>query len=836
MGVRTNLRNYCNKTWKTVVEDLDTDISVGLTEEESKIRRSKFGDNEIKLQKFNSNVKAYIKSFLKVYLLIELIVCVFLFVDGNIFLGYVSAVVLLTNIFEKFVRTFQKQKETTMLQKINSITATVLRDGRQRVVKASELVKGDIVYFEKRSLIPADMRIIEANNIKVDEKNITGENFIKDKYESKITSLVYNLGEMKNILFKGSVIKEGEGFGVVIQTGDSTQLGKLLAMLIYASISKHILEGKIEKNLGKIMTVLCCMAISIFFIINRYEGSFENMTVALFVISTIPIGLLMSIISFLLKKDLSKDGIELINMSTLDYINDIEVIFLDKIGSITEEKMIVKKVYANDKLYNEEEMDYENDLTIKRLIDITLLSNNASYNIENDSGDGDLSEIAYLSLAARKKAYKSIVNGKHPRIFDIPMDSEEHIFTTVNKYKSGCRANVKGNVDAVIEKCTHIMIDGTEREITEDDKEILKAIDYNLSIEGLTIQAVAFRNFTYKPSTSENIESNLVFVGIIALENPFIEDAKKQIADIKRRGIVPILFTEDNMIAASTIGKSANFIADNNGVISGVELDSLTKEELISVLERVRVFSRVTPEIKGKIVALFTKDDYNIAASGETLGDLPSLSLAKVGIGKGMAPKTVKMISDVFIKKNYMQGFLKLFDISKQFKKSVVRALKILTAITIAQVLAINGYSFLNKDTLDFTIFIILNFIIVGPISIFNIMGNGKVVELKKLVLRTIVWTVVPLVCTFGLGYGAGEVFLLSLGGVFLEYTLMDSSIKIKNNKEVILLIVSIFLWIMGFGTLFLVHTPIIGLFNIVSVIISFIVYTVFELFIRRWK
>lgn len=831
------MNKYCNNSWRTVVDVLKTDIYKGLTEKESKIRKRKFGNNIVELPKSNNGIKVYVKPLFRLYILIELISCIFLLLNKRFLFAYIVLAIFIINI-SKVLKDIRKvHKESQLLLNLNKATCTVLRDRREKIIMSSDVVRGDIIYFKKDSLIAADIRIIEAKDIKVDEKNITGENFLKDKYESKINSSVSNLGEMHNILFKGSVIKEGEGFGVAIEIGNSTQLGKLLSMLTHANTNKHGLGQKIEKNLGKVMAILCIAAISLFFIFNKYESSLNNMMVQLFIISSIPVKTLISISSYLLKKDLNKEGIELINMSTLQYINDLEIIFLDKVGAITQEKVIVSKAYVNNKIYEEEELDYKEDEAVKRLIDISLLSNNAFYNIDNDTGVGQLIDVAYLRLAARKKAYKSVIDSKHIRLFDILMDSQEQIFTTVNKHKNGFRANTRGNVDIILEKCTHIFIDGAEREILEQDKKSIKGINYNFSTEGLTVEALAFRNFSYKPSPSENIESNLIFIGLMAHENLFVDSVRDQIEDIRSRGIVPILFTEDNIISATTIGNKAGFIKDSSGVISGVELDSLTKEELINVLEKVRVFSRVNPEIKSKIIGLFTKDNYNVAVAGETLGDVPSISLAKVGIGKGKAPKAVKKVCDVFIRENYMNGFLKLFDISRDFKKGISRELNIVFFIILSQILIINITSTTQNQDISILSVIILNLIILGPLSIFIIRTTHRDAYIKKYFLRFLMWVAFGVVATSMGESSKSAMFLLCSGSTLIGHLLIDSKKFInKLNKDTLLIAISTLAIIFGGVLIFFISNTKINLLDFLILFIIFIINVLFELFMKKWK
>lgn len=274
--------------------------------------------------------------------------------------------------------------------------------------------------------------------------------------------------------------------------------------------------------------------------------------------------------------------------------------------------MIVKKLFINDNLISTED-PYVKETTFDRIVEISLVCNNAIYNPSDDSGKGELDELAFLSYAARKKIYKAAIDSRNSKILDIPMDSDKRFSTVVSKFNNRYRANTRGNVDDVLEQCTHVMIEGIEKEITDEYKAKIKEVDMNLSIEGLITEGFAYRNFTYEPSKSENIESNMVFVGIIGLENPLEENLENTINRIKDKAIVPILFTEESKLSAITNAKMANIIKNNNQVVAGIELDSLNHQELKDLLCRVRVFCRVNPEIKSKIVSLFIKDGHKVA-------------------------------------------------------------------------------------------------------------------------------------------------------------------------------------------------------------------------------
>ena len=433
---------YSNNSWKKVVEILKGDIYRGLTEEECELRRISSGDNSINFPSGN-NIISFAKSFFNIHIILSIAIISILFYFKEYVLAGISLIVFILSLFLKILHLKDQSDKVKFMQKLNNSTTTVLRDSAEKVVKSEELVKGDIVLFSKGSLISADIRIISAKDIKVDEKNITGENFLKDKFDSKIDSNVQSVEEAKNMLFKGSVIKEGEGSGIVVEIGEKTQLGKMFSMLVDAKNNKHTLGKRLEKKVSKYMLIFFIISIVTFFATMNLGQAANRLCLSLFAIEVMPAIVIAFLYFFILKKELKSKGIDLINMSTLDLINDIEILFLDKVGSVTKKEMVVKRLYVNNKAFTAKEIVYNKEITTKRLIETLVLCNDAKYNRETEESSGDLFEVAYLKFADRKMAYKEVLDRENRRIFEVPMDSDKRMITTVNKARKGCRANSK---------------------------------------------------------------------------------------------------------------------------------------------------------------------------------------------------------------------------------------------------------------------------------------------------------------------------------------------------------------------------------------------------------
>ena len=833
------MEKYCNNSWIRIVEMLNSNAQIGISEKECESRREKYGTNKIDLPRGNRLSNHIFNGIKQISTLIYTCITILLFYFGYYLFGSLVLVLLLLNLLMVICHNIKRDKEIDFLEKLNFASAIVIRDGVEKTVKSEELVLGDIVKFTSDSIIPADIRIIKAKEIKVSEKNITGETFYKEKFESKITGIISSISDMKNILFKGSVIKSGDGVGIVIGIGNSTQLGRLLAMLTYASNRKHTFNKSIEKQWGKYLVSYFFVIILSGILLEYIGGDLSNSAIALFIVGCFPISIIAFITYKCVIKRFAEENIDIINFSVFNLITDINILFLDKIGSISKNEMIMKKIFINDNVIFTDR-PYIRDITYDRIIEISLICNNSIYNVSDDTGKGDLVEIAFLRYAAKKQIYKAAIDSKNTRILEIPVDSDKRFLTIVSKVKNRYRANTRGIVDAVLEHCTHVMINGVEKELTDEYKAKIKETDMNLSIEGLITQGFAYRNFNYEPSKSENIESNMVFVGIIALDNPLEDEIEINIDKIKEKAMVPILFTEESKLSAITNAKKAKIIRNDNQVVAGIELDTLNKSELKELLSRVRVFCRINPELKSQIIALFIKDGHKVATTGETLGDLPSLNLSNVGIGKGKASQIVKKVSDVYIENNYLDGFFKIRDFAKNFEENIKRAFSVVYTIVLSEILTlILSMIFAQKGVLDFWNIIIINGILFIPLSLIILLKNGREITTNEIVTRSSILSIITIILSYQVSSSDSKSFMtlsiISIG--ILLFILSNGNVSIrKMSKELIMGLVSFLIIALAIIIMILINNIVLSNF-IIGELIGFIIFLIiFEILFRKWQ
>lgn len=724
--------NWYLNSWSKVVELLESDSDDGLGEEEITNRREKWGENKITIMFEETIIKSYFRYFKNLWLILPMILSIY-----GIYIGkYISSIIILVipigMLYLKINRFEKKKKEIKALTTISYGQAKVVRNGFERRINSEELVLGDVVDIRPGTIVPADIRIISSENLKVNEKSLTGEDFISDKYESKLDQQVSNLGEIKNILFKGTAVVSGKGKGIIVATGNYTQLGKVMNMLSSTNIRKETIDEKAENYWNKAMGYSFLIAAIFVSLGVLFKGIDIEFIYSIF-LSALSFGGIIVFIIFLkyIKKVALKNKIEILNPSWFDLIKDIDVLFVDKIGSISKNEMQVVKIYTNEEISNIEEVSKDN-INFNRMLEIGLIANNSTYNVSEDKGIGDIREVALLKVAAIKHIYKGNIDARNKRLFDIPMDFNKRTYTTVNKLDKGYRANVRGNVDELLDYCTSMMKDGVEVELIKEDKELIREKDYELSKDGLVTIGIAYRNFNYEPSSSENLESNLVFVGIIALENPIIDGVSELLNKLRNEKILPILVTEDNKISATTVAKQVGIIEDDDGVISGIELLNASKEEKFDVLSKTRVFSKIAPELKNYIFTIFKEDNYKISSTGEEIIDLPLLTLSNLAIAKGKASSLVKKVADLYIKENCLEKILYLKGLSEKIYLSINKGIDLYWIFISAEVISITlCYGLFGKQLInDFSILIIN--VCILPVIVLNSMIKNQVNKIAK--------------------------------------------------------------------------------------------------------
>lgn len=706
---------WVNSTWVTVLESLQVDKGKGIRTEEIINRKEEYGENIITL-KTRKSIKKIIFNILKKPFVIILLIVTGLAIYNLDLYGIVPLLLL---IFSFKILKQMEQKEYKIyesLQQLNSSSCRVMRNGVFQTIDVKEVVVGDIVYVEEGDIIPADLRLIEDENLKVDENIITGEDTVVEKNKTFILDRNIGITEMKNILFKGTKVVRGEGSGVVVQVGDRTELGRILN---YLSTSKEEDEDNIVKsiirwiNKWSLIVFLVAIVIGVFVMIIRGDilQGIKAVYKSIIFICPVYIGTVFIMSKNIFDRALKQNNSSINDINVIKKLNKIDRILLEKVGTLTEEIEVLKNIYTDGEEVNLKDKDSFKKHNSNRILNIAYFTN----------GKDNLAGVSIDEYIESLNLEEGILNsGKF--LFKNPYDNERRITTYVNSIEEFYRAHIKGTVDGVLEKCTHIMKNGVEIEITQEEIRNIKEKDIEYSSKGYDVIALAYRNFSYEPSAKENIESHLVFVGLMAFFNPVRETAKDFIYNCYENCIIPIIFTQDNKLSALTLAENIGLKARLQNVITGIEIDYTLREEFERNLNKFYIFSRTDYYQRLNIASFLENDGYKLLVTGEKIKDIPVMTTAHVGIGVGenISP-LVKKLSDIYIEKDYLNGILHVIEYSKGLIKGVDKSRGVINKIIILTSLFAPIYM-LTTDGIPL-IFLLSFSIITLPILILSVLN-----------------------------------------------------------------------------------------------------------------
>lgn len=677
------MTDWCNLAWIDVVNLFQSDGNRGLDDSKVLKNRENFGINEIKLKE--NKLSIYLSKKLFKPWIIYLIAAIIL---QFIIKSFVPAIILLIifsgNIFIIVLKRYKNQKNFILLHKLNSGYCNVIRNGNLIKIKNTEIVVGDMITYEKGSIIPADIRITNCDEVMVSEESVTGDSNIVEKYSAKITKNDLKLCEMKNIIFKSSIIHKGSGEGIVVAVGINTEIGKFAKPLVNIQHYKSDFYENTYNILNK-LSIIGFLSLIIIFVINKMTiYNYHNyITISASILTTLaPIGsiLIMIFMHFIIKNKGKKEKIFIKNIEKVDNMARVNTICVNKIGILTERLMILKRIYDTKEIQNLETNFVIND-NIKRILEIGILCNDVKDEYNYNDND-DLMEKAFVIFGNKYNVKKSILDEKQKRLIKLPYEEELQIKTTINRVDRKYRAYIKGNFEEIIKKCTHIMKNGIEKEITKEDIKNIKNANISLLSEGFYVLALGYRNFNYKPTKNENIESNIVFTGLVAFDNPMINKFENNpIKKCRAMTIKPVIFTKENKLSAEAFGKKIGVLNAGDMVISDVEIDYMNKIDIEKAIEKVSIFSEIKSYNKLKIINEYRDLNYKLIITGNSIIDLPSFMAAHIHISFGNKCRNIiKEISDIHFENI---DFNKILDLVKSSKNYIYIIRKIIKYLCI---------------------------------------------------------------------------------------------------------------------------------------------------------
>ena len=635
------------KAYSKKIDELFKELNTnenGLSKEEASKRLISNGKNELTHKKKNSIFKMILEQLTDKMIIILFIAAFLSFILGEQTEGIVILIIIVINAV---ISIFQEKKAADTveaLRNMNAPKANVIRDGKVQVVPSSDVVTGDIVYLEAGGIVPADIRLIRDNGLMIDESALTGESEAISKDASVILKDDLALGDRINMAFSGTIVNYGTGTGVVIDTGMNTEVGKIAHMLENTDELDTPLKKKLEvvgKNLSIVGIIVSVLIFIIGFMYGKDVISLLMISISL-AISVIPEGLpaTATIVMALGVQRMASKNALVKRLPAVETLGSASVICTDKTGTLTQNKMtVVKTLFYDELILNKD------SLVPKSFLMGCKLCNNASL----DEGPvGDPTEVALLEYV--KKEDYELSSKSFKRVFEQPFDSKRKRMSTVYEIDGKYKCYTKGALEELLELCPYILKDGVVTELTLEIKNKIISECEKLSSEAYRILGFASKEIDFIPNEGNNIEYDLVFIGISCMIDPPREEVMGAIKSLQEAHIKVVMITGDHKLTATAIARSLGIYNDGDLVMTGEELDRISDEQLVSMVSKIAVFARVAPEDKLRIVYAFKANGEVCAMTGDGVNDSPALKAADIGVAMGKVGTDVaKEASDMLL-------------------------------------------------------------------------------------------------------------------------------------------------------------------------------------------
>jgi len=608
-------------------------------------RRRQYGPNELVEKEKKSPLLMFLAQFKDFLILILIAAAVLAGFVGDLVDTIAILVIVVINAVVGFIQEYRAEKAMEALKKMAAPTATVLRDGVPGAIPASELVPGDLVILEAGRVVPADLRLIEAAHLKIEEAALTGESVPVEKHVDALPEEGLSLGDRTNMAYKGTFVTYGRGTGLVAAIGMATEFGKIAAMLQDEEEVKTPLQKRLAvfgRKLALAVLAICVIVLGIGLL--RGEAPLLMLMVAIsLAVAAIPEALpaVITISLALGAKKLIKLQALIRKLPAVETLGSVTYICSDKTGTLTQNRMSVTELYYDGRLLQTSEFstpgpsDQAPGHTGTLLMTALALSNDAEAANEGQM-IGDPTETALFHIARQHGFDKKVLEMRHRRVAEIPFDSDRKCMTTFHAWEGGVISFTKGALDVLMEKATRQI--GPEGTQALDIAEI-QQIHERMAADGLRVLAVAMRRWEALPReiTPEQSETDLTLLGLVGMIDPPREEAAQAVSLCKKAGIRPVMITGDHPITAVAIAAKLGMLDDDpKAIITGKELAALSLEAFEAKVEHIRVYARVAPEQKLKIVRALQDRGQFVAMTGDGVNDAPALKRADIGIAMGI--------------------------------------------------------------------------------------------------------------------------------------------------------------------------------------------------------
>lgn len=627
-----------HETRDTILQKLNSDQAYGLNSEQIAEKHSRYGENKLREKKKETNLQRFFNQFKDVMILILLAAAAISFIiaciEGDPGEFFEPILILLIVILNALMGVMQESKAEKALEALKSLSAPharVIRDGKESIINANELVPGDIIRLEAGDFVPADARLLHSVSLKSEESALTGESVPSEKDADAIVAENAPLGDRNNMVFSGCSITYGTATAVVTAIGMDTEMGKIANLLDNEGQDQTPLQLKLAQ-LGKYLGILALAACAIIFVVglsNSIPAIEIFMTAVSLAVSAIPEGLpaIVTIVLSIGVQRLAKKNAIIRRLPAVETLGSASVICSDKTGTLTQNCMTLIKGWV-DGMSGPEDISEQNSENIRELLKLGTLCCDGSviFHGMEEQHIGDPTETAIVLAAHKNGMPKDQLNEIYPRLAEIPFDSDRKLMTTVNRMDGKNIVIVKGAFDVMATRCV------------KGDLKFAKQMTESMSENALRVLAVAYKEIEAVPNdpAPEELENGLTLIGLVGMIDPPRPEAKEAVALCRKAGIKPVMITGDHVVTASAIARELGILEEGDLAITGPELDAMTDSELDEQVEHISVYARVSPENKIRIVKAWQKKEQIVSMTGDGVNDAPALKAADIGCAMGI--------------------------------------------------------------------------------------------------------------------------------------------------------------------------------------------------------
>ena len=629
--------NAHNQTKEELLSALNTSEAAGLSSDRAKELLAEVGENRLREKKKKGIVRRFFDQFKDVMILILLAAAAVSFaiacIEKNPKEFFEPALILLIVVLNAVMGVMQESKAEKALEALKGMSAPharVIRDGKVQVIDAAALVPGDIIHLEAGDFVPADARLLVSAGLKSEESALTGESVPSEKDASVIVKADAPLGDRTNMVFSGCSITYGTATAVVVATGMQTEMGKIAGLLEGEAETQTPLQQKLAQ-LGKYLGILALAACGVIFVVgllNDIPALEIFMTAISLAVSAIPEGMpaIVTIVLSIGVQRMVKKNALIRRLPAVETLGSASVICSDKTGTLTQNRMTLTKAYVEGGAL--ELISSENSEAVRRLLTYGTLCSDGTVVVEGDEVRhiGDPTETAIVYASYKNGAAKEALDGKYPRLGAIPFDSDRKLMTTIHEIDGKLTVIVKGAFDMMAERCV------------SGDLEEARRITEQMSADALRVLAIAYKEIDAMPEalTSEAVEKDLCFLGLVGMIDPPRPEAKEAVAICRRAGIKPVMITGDHVVTATAIAKELGIYLEGDQAITGAQLDTMDDAALDAAVENISVYARVSPENKIRIVKAWQRKGQVVSMTGDGVNDAPALKAADIGCAMGI--------------------------------------------------------------------------------------------------------------------------------------------------------------------------------------------------------